>query len=390
MKQAFTTLFLFFLAFHLQAQITLELQDYTLQPGVTVKGWEMATTGLTPPEEGAGLTWDFSGQALTGPDDYIKLSANDPDLPDANLKEETFFLRFELALQPVTFIERLDESGYVVLGRKAEEVRVPTQSITGGPNDTITFLANTNIYEEPVNYFRLPLNYQGASGSDITLTVDFEVTVAAFGLDRTPAKQISYISHRDTVMGYGTLILPHPDGEGTVSMEVLMVRDNRVSIDSFFLAGQPAPQLMLDALSLTQGSVVRRTSYDFYGKGLPRSALSMSFDESGTPLRVSISDYIRNLVTSTSKVAADLLPTKVFPNPTTGSFQVAFEKSDARDWSFDLYNPLGQLTLQQRIGGSSGPAEATLHLDNRPPGMYHFLLRNGEGMVVGSGKLLVH
>ncbi|MBX2928581.1 MAG: hypothetical protein KF852_12145 [Saprospiraceae bacterium] len=136
--------------------------------------------------------------------------------------------------------------------------------------------------------------------------------------------------------------------------------------------------------SITDGA---NDTITFYAKGLSRSAVSMTFDDGD--IEISIADDIRNLVSSTQKVAADLLPTAVSPNPTTGRFQVAFEKSDARDWTFDLYNPLGQLALQQSIGGSSGSTQAELQLAARSPGLHHFLLRNGEGVVVGSGKVLV-
>jgi hypothetical protein len=387
MKRSFTSIFFLLLAFCLQAQITIEPSDYTLQADVPIKGWRMATTGVTPPEEGADVTWDFSTQALTGPFDYVKNTANDPDFPDANLTDATLITQLGLVPQPVTFFERLDDSGYATLGRKTEEIRVPSQSITGGPNDTITFLAKTNIYEEENYFFKFPLNYQDVTGYDITIEVDFEITVAAFGLDHVPAKQIAFISSTDSVVGYGTLILPHPDGTGSVSMEALLTRDERMTVDSFYLAGQPAPQVMLDALGLTQGGVSQRTQYVFYAKGLSRSALNMTFNDGD--ISISMSDDIRDLLSSTKKVDLGLQPTEVFPNPTTGSFQVAFDKSDAHDWTFTLYNPLGQLALQQKIGGGSGPTQAELHLPARSPGIYHFLLRNGEGMVVGSGKLQV-
>lgn len=387
MKKLFTSILLLVLAFHLRAQITIERSDYTLQPNVPVKGWRMAPAGVTAPQEGAGVTWDFSGQALTGQSNYTKSTANDPDFPDANLADATLALQLGLVPQPITFFERLDDSGYATIGRKTSEIRVPSQSITGGPNDTITFLAKTNIYEEENYFFQFPLNYQDVTSYNITIEVDFEITVAAFGLDHVPAGQLAYISATDTVVGYGTLILPNPDGTGPVSMEALLTRRNRTRLDSFFLAGQPAPQVMLNVLGLTQGEVSQRTEYTFYVKGLSRSAISMSFDDGD--IEISMADDIRNLVSSTPKVAANLLPTAVFPNPTTGRFQVAFDKSDARDWTFSLYNPLGQLAHQQRIGGSGGPTQAELQLAAKSPGMHHFLLRNGEGAVVGSGKVLV-
>lgn len=391
MKQAILLFAMVFFASPIFAQITIERLDYTLtSDGGMVNGWSMETDGATIPAEGANVVWDYSGQALINPVSYTKEPVDsDSTFTTANLREVTTGLALDLVEQDVYFYERLDDEGFRVLGRSVAALTLPAQTLTGGPNDTIAFLGSANVYEEPLYYIKFPLNFEDSWNTEINITGDYLMTVTAFGLNQVPASSNYNYVETNTVAGFGTLILPHPDGTGTVSMEALLLKSSTVRTDSFFLAGQPAPQVMLDALGLEQGLTETDTEYSFYAKGLNRSAMFIGV-ENGQITDSNIADEVKNVVSSFGFVPPNLIATRVFPNPTTGDFQVNFEKTDARNWTISLYNPLGQLMKQEIIDAPDGAVTGEISL---PPsasaGLYQYVIRNADMRVRASGQVLL-
>ncbi|MCB0569779.1 MAG: T9SS type A sorting domain-containing protein [Phaeodactylibacter sp.] len=390
MKPSTLLLLAFLFASKIFAQITIERQDYNLtSDGGTVQNWAMAKDGVSLPTEGADVIWDFSGQALTAPFDYTKSPVSEPLFPNANLVDYSSSLALGVAPQNVNFYEQLADDGYTTLGRITSSVTLPAQSLTGGPNDTISFLGVVSVYEEPIYYLKFPLNYADTWNTEINIPGNYLMTVQAFGLDHVPASSNYNYVETNTVAGYGTLLLPHPDGTGTVSIEALLLKSTTVRTDSFFLAGQPAPQLMLDALGLTQGFTEAYTDYAFFAKGLNRSALYMK-TENGQVMSISIADDIRDIVSSAKSVANERIAASVFPNPSSGYFRVEFEKPDAQDWTLHLYNPLGQLVKEQKLEGPTGNTFAEVSLgQNARPGMYFLVLRNAKNTMMASERILV-
>ncbi len=390
MKQSTLLLLASLFAAQIFAQITIERPDYTYTTnGGTVHGWIMSPAGLSLPAEGADVTWDYSGQALTAPFNYVKNPVSEPLFPDANLVEYSTGLALGIAPQGVNFYEQLAEDGYKVLGRTTTAMDLPSQPLTGGPNDTISFLGAVNVYEEPNYYLKFPLIYEDSWDTEINIAGNYLMTVQAFGLDHVPASSNYNYQSTNTVAGYGTLILPHPDGVGTVSLEALLLKETTLRTDSFFLAGQPAPQIMLSALGLVQGNTATYSDYSFYAKGLNRSALYLEGD-SGQITSATMADDVKNIVSSTKFVSPELIATSVFPNPVSGNFQVEFEKPDAQAWTFELYNPLGKMIFSKQLEGTTGKMIAKYALPRSAnAGLYHFVLRNAKGVVMANGHLMV-
>lgn len=373
-----------------QAQITLERADYTLQLDSLIKGWRISTTGLDLPEEGAGVTWDFSGQAVLGASNYTKHTANEPNLPQANIVDfDSQSALNGLAQVPTAYFEVLDDDGYSVIGRSTSEVKLPSGPLTGNAGDTITFVESFNIYQEPLYYTKFPMNYGDHWTSNLSLNTDFEITVAAFGLNKTPASQVTDSEHVDTVAGWGTLILPHPDGTGSVSVEALMIKGTRTQTSHYFLAGAPAPQVMLDVLGLTQGNVSQSGDYAFFAKGFTRSVLNIQIDGNGNYTSATIADEIRDIASSINNQGANQIETQVFPNPSNGDFRLRFVKPDNRTWTLEVFNIMGQRIHHQAIAEHTGEVNTLVKLETSSKGFFHFTLRNADGDVVTFGKIMV-
>ena len=103
-----------------------------------------------------------------------------------------------------------------------------------------------------------------------------------------------------------------------------------------------------------------------------------------------MADDIRNVVSSIGFVPENLIETSVFPNPTTGDFQVNFEKTDSKDWVLSLYGPLGRLLSETTINAPQGAAIQEVSLPHSAnPGLYQFVIRNADSVVRASGKIIL-
>lgn len=130
-------------------------------------------------------------------------------------------------------------------------------------------VSNDSNYTNPTDGANQIWDYQGLiTGQQssfpyaVTRTTPFEITVAAFGLNNTPGfhKRIAYNDR--AVTGSGKLVMTHPVGQPSDSMDVLLVKATEVRIDSFFVGGAPAPTPLLQGLGLTQGQMA--TTYKSY------------------------------------------------------------------------------------------------------------------------------
>lgn len=389
MRLFITLTTLLFLSTQLQAQITIERSDYTLEEGREVN-WNLDYSNASPPEEGEGMVWDFSDLPLGNGFFFDYVAASSAEFPEANLKGAiTRSILGGLAERPGEEFYLLDDTGRGPVGGIYEPTAVPLALLTGGATDTLKVLRTVEDFMGRKANIQFPLNYGDTWAYDISSDADFLISVAAFGVQNAPAGQITRDSAVASVSSYGTLILPNPSGIGSVSMDVLMVKRVRKVVFTYTLGGQPAPQVMLDALGLEQGESQDFTRYFFYAKGLPRSAANIRVNGNGEIDLFTIPDEIKNIVSSTSKVAAEPVQVTAFPNPASGSFQLAFDKPDAQDWTVELHNALGQMVHRQVIAGGAGATHADVLLPNLPAGLHHYVLRSRTGMVMASGSVVL-
>lgn len=377
----------------LLGQITIERSDYTMQAGTRITAWRLDYSNAMLPAEGEGLVWDYSSLPLEDGFFTDFLAASNDSIPSANI----MFTNFGGVLglpepRPINTFQLLDETGYGTVGTIHPEVRAPLGAFTGGAEDTLISREVVNVHPQRSSTIQFPLNFGDTWAYERDVNFNFEVSVAAFGLQGAPAGQLTRDSTVVSVVGHGTLILPNPGGIGLepVSMEVLQVKEERVTTFTYTLAGQPAPPAMLNLLNIEQGEVQAFTRYYFFAKGLPRSAASIRFDQEGNIVLFNISDEVKNLVSSTADIQSEMVPVKAFPNPNQGRFQLRFDKPDAQSWTLDVYNFLGQSVHRQVIADQSGSIHTTVQTASLPAGQYRYILRNTAGRLMAAGNVVMN
>jgi hypothetical protein len=257
--------------------------------------------------------------------------------------------------------------------------------------DNLTILELVIQFDQRRNILQFPLNYGDAWTHSATYNVDFLVTVAGFGLQNVPAGQVVEDSVSYEVAGYGTVILPNPEGpdQEPVSVEGLMIKRYRIATNNYTLAGQPAPSLMLDAFGLQQGESRITTQYLVYAKGLPRSAANIGVNENGEIISFTISDDITQFISSTSP-AAEPVEAKAFPNPAVAGSTVSVElPSTIQNGAFELLDALGRQVAIWPVNGVQGQILEQSLPGHLQAGLYVYRILENNKEVRGIGKLHV-
>jgi hypothetical protein len=391
MRRTLTLFTILCLCTLVQAQITIERQDFTLEVGAQTKAWRVDFTNASAPEIGEGMIWDYS-ELMLGNSFLVDYEApSSPLFPEANITEPIFStLLGGLGVQSGLAYTLLDDTGYGSFGLIGEAVDLPLALLTGGATDTLKALELVIQYEERRSNIQFPLNYGDTWSYADTYDVDFLISVAAFGLQNVPAQQIIYDSSSYEVAGYGTIVLPNPEGPmlEPISIEALMIKRDRVTIDSFTLGGQPAPQVMLDAFGLEQSDTQVTTRYFIYAKGLPRTAANIELNSSGEVISFTISDDIVQLINSTSEAAAEPVRAKAFPNPAAAGTSLSVELPVAIDnGTLALVDIQGRQVAAWPMRGLQGQIMQYNLPGNLQAGLYTYQIRDEKSRIRGIGKL---
>jgi len=262
----------------LQAQVTIDQNNFSAKAGFIDNYHRIATTGSIIPEGGANMVWDYSGiahETATLEQREFHDGTNDLDFTTALHYVETS-LNFNAFTIPQKAYREVSESGYGQIGSKVEESSFSITALSGGPDDILRFPDQAILFEGTNEYLRFPMNYQDQWTSSATNNLDFELTVAAFGLNQTSGVSQEVGTDNVEVIGYGQVIIPMEDGTASNPVEVLLMKTVSSRMTNYFLGGAPAPAALLNAFSLVQGGeVIDEPVYSFYRPGFSQPVLSV-------------------------------------------------------------------------------------------------------------------
>ncbi len=136
-------------------------------------------------------------------------------------------------------------------------IYVPQQAytlsaVTGNPLDSLTFPNQGAILPSGRQTMKFPATYNSHWNSQSRRVVDFNLSVAAAGLNKTPCKHIFTVFRTDSIAGWGKLRV-YANGSASTPYDVLINKSAQYTVDSFFVGGAPAPPTLLAAFGITQG-----------------------------------------------------------------------------------------------------------------------------------------
>ncbi len=262
----------------LQAQVTIDHSNFPARAAYVDSFYNLKTAEPIIPEGGANMVWDYSGiahETATIIQQEFHDATNDSDFPNALNYWETS-LDFTTFTIPQKAYFQLDESGHSYIGSKVEESSFSITALSGGTDDVLRFPERVIHLEGKYEYLRFPMNYQDQWTSTSVDEINFEITVAGFGLNQTPGTARGTATNNVEVIGYGQVIIPMEDGSASNPVEVLLVKTSTSSVSNYFLGGAPAPAALLSAFGLVEGEeVIIEPSYAFYRPGFDEPVLTV-------------------------------------------------------------------------------------------------------------------
>src|SRR4051812_45450202 len=199
---------------YVQAQepITLTFQNFHTPPNVDYFYQGAKAAGIAIPARGANKIWDYSNLTKkdANNDSRSYEPASYPAFPRALRQFDNFFI---LAGIPIaqTNMEGNDENSHHGLGTHFERQAFPLQSITGAATDSL-IIVKQNVHEPHQIFQKYPVTYLSKWKSHSISRTNFQLNIAAFGLDHTPGQFVQHTYDKREVVGWGKVRIPTESG----------------------------------------------------------------------------------------------------------------------------------------------------------------------------------
>lgn len=390
MRQIISTIYLLLgvCIIHTSAQVTITQADFPRPAGFTDIQIEAIINGAVLPTEGANQTWDYSALATSSVNvtDYFDATSSTTFAGALNYYSDDLF--FQGMTIPSVNYRGIDATGWYDVGRTNTDITYPLTAVTGSSADSLRFVGGDYPYEGRVNYLEFPVTYPNQWTSTFKENVPFELSVAAFGLNKTPGVRVNKTTHVREVVGFGTLVTPLSDTSSTAPMDVLLIKVVSTRADSFFLGGAPAPAALITAFQVSQGGATTNTYYLFYKPGFGYPIMNIGVSSStGQPESI---NYRRGAAGAVSTKNVVLAPVRAFPNPISSGGMLTLQAESTADFETIQFMDMNGRVIETKTIRANSDNQVQVQIpSNLSNGLYFYTIQNKEGSLIGNGKFLV-
>ncbi|MBF99901.1 MAG: hypothetical protein CMI36_12980 [Owenweeksia sp.] len=375
-------------AFEGHGQVTINQSSFLRASAQVDSAYTPSQTTVSLPAEGSAQNWDYSTLSYNYVYLYTYLdAAQDPAFNNAFSKISSSFSFQAFQTQGWNY-DGMDANGWYAVGRTTRDSAFSIPAISGGANDSLFFPASTEAYGGRTDYMKFPTTYPDQWTQTRTEITPFALTVGAFALNHTPGEgKRTQIETRE-IKGYGKLTIALADGSPSQTLDVLLLKVQRTSIDSFFLGGSLAPAPLMAAFGINQGMSVYDSYYAFYkpGYGAPVMTIDINSGAGGNV-------FVRPAAARSGNIAIqeyDQALHQSYPNPVAPAEQLHIDLDEPiKAAALQVINTNGQLVYEALLDGqASAHFECTIP-SNLAPGLYFYQLINHTQRPLVKGRLSV-
>lgn len=296
------------------------------------------TTGITPGNAGANVTWNFTLSTSTSNSQTMVSPSSTP-----------------YASSFPTATAAYGQGGTYVYYRASSSM----SELIGLANSTFTM-----VYSDPQKMITYPSNY----GNSFTDNLSSNYTISGFPATRTGTVTYTYD-------GYGTLNL-----NGVTYSNVARIKYTQDITDNIG-GGMSTTNLV-------------STSYAWYANGAAKDPLltivTQTVDANGM---ISSTKTVLRLDPSTSiEKTSPVTALNIYPNPSSGTeISVSFEAKKPGAVTLELTNSIGQVVSQEEIKAStSGLNTTNLNVSSLSNGVYFCRFIDQDGNASGAQKIILN
>jgi hypothetical protein len=358
---------------HLQAQIILTQSNTNFTPGPTI-ALEADTTGFVIPSVGVNRQWNYSNLTKTGVDNRTMIVPSNVNFPTATYVDTNvstvFIPGWYYYYDP--YLENAPD-GVKYLGYVVKNQRYGIQ-MTGNPKDSCIFPEQFLVYGNPNMFMPFPSTMSSSWHLDHRNVLNFQLTIASYGLNKTSCQKVTHIVGVDTVVSWGKMRIPTNLGP-SLAYDVLLVKRMISFTDSFYMAGTPAPAGLLNAFGVAQGQRSSSGRYLFWREDARYTLLMVNFDSLDCSRVKDVfydgtAEYDPNYGFEDLQNSGEIA---IYPNPAS---ERLFIKSTKIFSEYFIYNQVGDLISSGII------RQNTINLEDIPRGLYFAKLKSGTGTKV--------
>lgn len=386
-KLTFTLLCLFGAAWQMDAQITIS--SYS---GV-VAGTYDSIKIIDPPYAsladvpGTNKTWDETGlNYSTGMSFYNNMSVPaGATFPSGQwgVVGSYFISRSKGIKYDLYDIKATTSGGVVNYGEYIPRQNISVASVTFSPNDSVVFPQQSVVYSKPDTILKFPATYLTNWTSSVRFATTFYLYIAAASLHGDTAVRVTYLTEKDSVVGWGKMKVKDGNGNNSGFMNVLEVRKSYTITDSFYLNRAVASASLLIPFGLSQGMVTNAYEVSYYRAGEIFPLLRVGYNDNTYNAASNAETHTQRLQQGGLGVNAIALANgaKVYPNPVTNhAFTLELAQAAAGNWSYELINMAGQQIVAATIPTASNQASVQVALPSSLTAGIYFvrLFNNGQ------------
>ena len=390
MKSKFLLLFVMALSLSATAQITITTQALKATDTITLSRATDASIAKLPAfKAGGSQTWDFSALAFTATPGSFKFAPQaNANYPTATTTSPSIAVLGPISIPAIRYYEK-SASGLKILGFSNVAIKSSLLTITGNAKDTLYIPAAAFKYTD--TQYEYPIKYNDEFEDEWLIKRNYNLTVAAFGLNKTPGQvRTSFVSTK-SVEAWGKIVLPDFKNKGKkVTYATLLQGTEKTSVDSVFLGGAPAPKPLMQAFGLVQGQEQTTLEINFVVPGFKEFAVNAEVDTNFKTTYLIVSHeagFVGGALVG-AKDAVEQIETNVFPNPSAnGNFTLNFEKPSVKDWTVKIYDISGR-EINQNVVSGYGKINQNINIATGK-GVYFYALFNENQQFVTNGILEV-
>ncbi|MBS1782863.1 MAG: T9SS type A sorting domain-containing protein [Bacteroidetes bacterium] len=374
-------------AFSASAQITLNQSTYSTWVPITDTAFRLDTNAVYPVISAAtNAQWDLSTATYTTSHIwfYYHKPATSAMSPNVTFADSMFYAINNNLRYSTSLMGGINATGIQYVGEQVARQAIPLASLTGGMNDSLVFLAQNSPYTSTFNKLKFPATMGSNWGSNYNFATNFTLSIAAYSMNNTPCQRKTFVTEKDTVVGWGKMRVLNKSGAVTGYQNVLMVKTYWSQSDSFFVGGSPAPLALLTAFGLTQGQVVAKFQYNFYRVGELLPLLCAEYKDntfSSTKVQtMSIHEDRLLLGTGVNDLHAEN-SIIAYPNPiTNGVVNLRIKDQSVSSFDYSIINMSGQVVQKGQALANNGFAQLNSE-SLKVSGIYYVQLYNQNGII---------
>lgn len=267
-----------------------------------------------------------------------------------------------------------NDNGLQVLGYEYDAQSYFIGDLTFGPNDSISVDNYSKVYDKLFQVYKFPISSGYSHQDSYIRDLNTRITVAAFVLNNALASKRSYVTLKDSVVGWGDMNIVIANFESG-KRDVLVLKREISITDSIFLNNMPAPPAFLGAFNLEQGVETKIYRYIVLTKDLSSPLLVITCEDENmnslTSANVNVGGFKLMTDVEDNNLESNI---SIYPNPTSDFINIDFENI-VNPSSIKITNSLGSAVIEYNSNQISSGLNR-IDVSNLESGVYFIKIDN--------------